>query len=207
MTNQWLNRALEESRARGYLGPNSIQPHIDHAEGFARCWDDRSSTPPEAFIDLGSGGGLPGLVLLDRWRCRAVFTDSMAKRANFLREVLEWEGAPQGGEVIIGRVEEIAKGESLREAFHLVTARSFGPPSVTAECGAAFLKVGGVMIISEPPDDSVLGRWDENGLAELGLENQGRLRYGPAYQVLLKTSPTPDRYPRGIGIPRKRPLF
>ena len=207
MDREWLNRALEESRARGYLGPNSIEPHIDHAEGFARCWDDRSPTPPDAFVDLGSGGGLPGLVLLDRWRCRAVFTDSMAKRANFLKEILEWEGAPPGGEVIVGRVEEIARAESLRGAFELVTARSFGPPSVTAECGAAFLRVGGAMIVSEPPDDSVLGRWDARGLSELGLMSQGRLRFGPAFQVLVKIAETPAIYPRGIGVPRKRPLF
>jgi 16S rRNA (guanine527-N7)-methyltransferase len=207
MEKDWLSRALEESRARGYLGPNSIEPHITHAEGFARCWEDRTSSPPDSFLDLGSGGGLPGLVLLERWHRRAVFTDSMVKRANFLIEVLGWEGAPSGGEVVIGRVEEIARNERLRDNFDLVTARAFGPPSVTAECGAGFLKVGGVMIVSEPPDDSVVDRWNEEGLAILGLESHGRLRYGAAYQVLVKTRTTPDIYPRGIGTPRKRPLF
>ncbi len=207
MENDWLSRALEESRARGYLGPNSIEPHVAHAEGFARCWEDRTSAPPNSFLDLGSGGGLPGLVLLERWRQRSVFTDSMAKRANFLIEVLAWEGAPSGGEVVIGRVEEVARIEELRGKFDLVTARSFGPPSVTAECGAGFLKVGGVLIVSEPPDDSVVDRWDVDGLTMLGLESLGRLRYGAAYQLLVKTRDTPDLYPRGIGTPRKRPLF
>jgi 16S rRNA (guanine527-N7)-methyltransferase len=158
-------------------------------------------------VDLGSGGGLPGLFLLDRWRCQAVFTDSMVKRANFLEEVLEWDGAPANGSVIEGRVEATARILELIEAFELVTARSFGSPAVTAECGAQFLKVGGVMIVSEPPDDTDANRWNPDKLADLGLVAEGRVRHGAAYQVLKKTHSTPSEYPRSIGTPRKRPLF
>ena len=207
MNNDWLPRALEESRARGFLGPKAIEPHFTHSLGFALCWEDRTDTPPGSFLDLGSGGGLPGLFLLERWGCRAVFTDSMVKRAKFLEEVLAWDGAPDGGSVITGRVEEIAKVEELVEAFDLVTARSFGPPAVTAECGAQFLKIGGVMIVSEPPDDNVSDRWDDKGLAALGLISEGRERHEAAYQVLKKVEGTPLEYPRSVGTPRKRPLF
>jgi 16S rRNA (guanine527-N7)-methyltransferase len=131
----------------------------------------------------------------------------MVKRAKFLEEVLSWEGAPSGGTVLTGRVEEIARYDDLVETFDLVTARSFGPPSVTAECGAQFLAIGGVMIVSEPPDDDVTDRWDEKGLALLGLRSDGRERHGAAYQVLTKIAPTPLEYPRSVGTPRKRPLF
>lgn len=207
MSNDWLPRVLEESRARGFLGPNAIEPHFTHSLGFALCWEERHTSPPSSFIDLGSGGGLPGLFLLDRWHCRAVFTDSMVKRAKFLEEALEWDGAPETGIVIMGRVEETAKDPELIEVFDLVTARSFGPPSVTAECGAQFLKVGGVMIVSEPPDDSEENRWNKAKLATLGLVAEGRERHGAAYQVLVKTHRTPHEYPRSVGTPRKRPLF
>jgi 16S rRNA (guanine527-N7)-methyltransferase len=131
----------------------------------------------------------------------------MVKRAKFLEEVLEWDGAPAGGTVIEGRVEEIARYEELVESFDLVTARSFGPPSVTAECGSQFLRIGGVMIVSEPPNDDVTNRWDSKGLALLGLHSEGRERHGAAYQVLTKVAHTPLEYPRAIGTPRKRPLF
>jgi len=207
VNNDWLTRALEESRARGFLGPNAIEPHFKHSLGFALCWEERSSIPPAGFLDLGSGGGLPGLFLLDRWRCQAVFTDSMVKRAKFLEEVLAWDEAPSGGTVITGRVEETARMSELVEAFDLVTARSFGPPAVTAECGAQFLRTGGVLIVSEPPDDSEENRWNPAKLAELGFVAEGRIRHGAAYQVLVKTHRTPNEYPRGIGTPRKRPLF
>src|SRR5579863_2891343 len=145
VSNDWLPRVLEESRALGFLGPNAIEPHFTHSLGFALCWEEREANPPIAFLDLGSGGGLPGLFLLNRWRCRAVFTDSMVKRAKFLEEVLEMEDAPPNGTVITGRVEETARVPELVESFDLVTARSFGPPAVTAACGARFLRIGGVM--------------------------------------------------------------
>jgi 16S rRNA (guanine527-N7)-methyltransferase len=131
----------------------------------------------------------------------------MVKRANFLVEVLEWSGAPESGSVITGRVEETARIPELVEAFDLVTARSFGPPAVTAECGAQFLRVGGLMIVSEPPEDSDPTRWNDHVLESLGLRAIGRVRHGAAYQVLEKTHSTPLEYPRAIGTPRKRPLF
>jgi 16S rRNA (guanine527-N7)-methyltransferase len=207
MSNDWLPRVLEESRARGFLGPNAIEPHFVHSLGFALCWEEIESAPPVSFLDLGSGGGLPGLFLLNRWHCRAVFTDSMVKRAKFLEEVLEWEGAPTNGTVITQRVEETARNPDLIESFDLVTARSFGPPAVTAECGAQFMRIGGVLIVSEPPDDADDSRWNPEKLAELGLVARGRVRHGAAYQVLVKTQTTPSEFPRSIGTPRKRPLF
>ena len=203
---EWLSRALEESRARGFLGPQSIEPQIAHAEGFGLCWDAIRPSPPASFLDLGSGGGLPGLVLLARWRCRAVFLDSMIKRSKFLEEVLEWPESP-AGEVITARAEEAARWPECDGVFDLVTARSFGPPAATAECAVRFLKVGGVLVVSEPPDDEEKGRWSASGLGQLGLKDLGRSRHGSAYQVLVKESPTRAEYPRSSGTPKKRPLF
>lgn len=207
MTSNWLSRALEESRARGFLGPSEIGPQISHAEGFALCWDERNPTPPDCFLDLGSGGGLPGLVLLERWRCQGVFVDSMEKRTSFLEECLAWPEAPDSGVVITGRAEELAREPQLEGSFDLVVARSFGPPAVTAECAVRFLKVGGVLIVSEPPDDTDRSRWQNKSLYRLGYQNEGRVRHGAAFQVLVKLRPTPREFPRAIGVPGKKPLF
>ena len=126
---------------------------------------------------------------------------------NFLREVLDWPGAPEKGEVITGRAEEIARDPRLDGSFDLVTARSFGPPSVVAECAVRFLKIGGVLVVSEPPNDNDDSRWNLDVLGQLGLESRGRVRYGAAYQVLVKVTRTPREYPRAIGVPGKYPLF
>ena len=207
MTNEWLLRALEESRARDFLGPVPFEQQIEHAMGFAESWADVSEQSPAAFLDLGSGGGLPGLVLLDHWRCSATFLEAMEKRTAFLREVLAWEGAPDGGSVVTGRAEALARTPALNEKFDLVTARSFGPPAVTAECATRFLKVGGCFIVSEPPNDDSPSRWKPDAVGQLGLHVVERVRHGAAYQILKKVRPTPDRFPRAVGVPGKSPLF
>ena len=207
MSTEWLSRALEESRARGFLGPGSIEPQIEHANGFAHCWEEIHDSPPLNFLDLGSGGGLPGLVLLERWDCRGVLLDSMTKRTKFLEEVSHWNGAPGQLEVVTGRAEEIARETSFDGAFHLVTARSFGPPSVVAECAIRFLKIDGILAVSEPPDDDDDLRWSREGPQELGYEDLGRVRYGAAFRVLIKRRTTSATFPRDVGIPKKRPLF
>ena len=202
-----MYRALEESRARGFLGPVSIETQIEHAAGFSRVWQGVSAAPPDQFLDLGSGGGLPGLVLLEQWQGPGVLADSMVKRTSFLEETLHWEGAPSQGRVVNGRAEELSRSSELEGRFSLVTARSFGPPAVTAECAVRFLRLDGILIVSEPPDDDGVDRWDERGLAKLGLHSEGRRRKGAAYQILRKVTETPTNYPRGVGVPSKNPLF
>ncbi|MDE3065046.1 MAG: class I SAM-dependent methyltransferase [Acidobacteriota bacterium] len=158
-------------------------------------------------LDLGSGGGLPGLVLLVRWRCPVVFLDSMVRRTDFLREVLSWEDAPAGAVVVTERAESAARRPDLEGAFDLVTARSFGPPAVTAECGCRFLGLEGLLVVSEPPEEGATDRWPAREVARLGLRALGRRRHGAAFQVLEKVSETPAQFPRPIGVPAKRPLF
>jgi len=203
----WLSRALEESRARGFLGPNALEPHVAHALGFATVWEGLRQSPPANFLDLGSGGGLPGLVILDRWQNPATLLDAMTKRATFLEEVLAWDGAPTSAQVVIGRAEELAYEKDLQGGFELVTSRSFGPPAVTAECAARFLAVGGVLIVSEPPDAQQDERWPEKGLHTLGLARGEYLWVSAGFQVIHKVEETPSQYPRNNGTPGKHPLF
>ncbi len=158
-------------------------------------------------LDLGSGGGLPGLVLAMRWTCPTVLLDSMIKRTDFLREVLATPDGPRDIEVITERAESAARRPDLAESFDLVVARSFGPPAVTAECAARFLTLEGMLIVSEPPEDAGDARWPAKGLQSLGLTNHGRRRYGASFQILEKSAPTPAEFPRPIGVPGKRPLF
>jgi len=158
-------------------------------------------------MDLGSGGGLPGLYLLTEWNTSGTLLDAMIKRTSFLSEVLRWSDAPDNGTVRNGRAEELARDPELGGEFDLVVVRSFGPPATTAECAVRFIREGGFILISEPPDSEGGRRWDPAGLALLGLEAVAAVEKGPTYQVLRKVSPTPDAYPRRIGIPAKRPLF
>ena len=208
MSTSWLTRALEESRARGFLGPGPIEPHIEHARGFGEAWSQHSPVAPTKFLDLGSGGGLPGYFLLTIWESTAVLLDSMVRRTSFLEEALLWPDAPTTASVVTARAEDAARSASLEGAMELVVARSFGPPAVVAECAVRFLSIGGLLIVSEPPlVDESLVRWPPNGLEQLGLESAGQFRSASGYQVLRKVAVTPPQFPRRSGQPAKRPLF
>lgn len=204
----WVEAALSRSLELGFLGSMPLGDQIDHALGFVHAVESSRQEPPAAVVDLGSGGGVPGLILVSCWPgSRTLLVESNERRADFL--LAELTGRTEGSvEVMCGRAEEAGRIPSLRGQFDVVTSRSFGAPAVAAECGAPFLAVGGVMVVSEPPDSDG-SRWPPEGLDQLGLEASIRLRFNDSfgYQVLTKLAATSDRFPRRVGIPAKRPLF
>jgi len=205
----WVAEALGRSAQLGFLGGMSVGDQIDHALGFVHAAESRMEEPPAAVVDLGSGGGVPGLVLVSCWSgSRILLIESNERRAEFLLDECSGRAGTGKVEVLHSRAEDAAHAASFREKFDLVTSRSFGAPAVAAECGAPFLAVGGLMVVSEPPDSDG-GRWPSDALTPLGIEPSTRLRFNDSfgYQVLTKFQETPDRFPRRVGVPAKRPLF
>lgn len=200
-----LLELLTESRELGFLGPGGIEPQIEHARSFLTAL----TNAPGAVLDLGSGGGLPGLVLLTSLpSARLVLLDGNQRRCQFLQRAVELLGAAERATVELGRAEELARRPDLDGSFDVVVARSFGAPAVTAECAVRFLRdPGSRLIVSEPPTGSE-DRWPAEGLSEFGL---GR---GPRHdtthgtlQELVVLERCSDRFPRRVGIPSKRPMF
>lgn len=194
---------LELARQRGFLGPGPVEPHVERALDAVPLLP----TPAHRVVDLGSGGGLPGLPLAlaipdSRW----LLLDGSVTRCGFLRQATHDLGLSDRIEVLAARAESAGRDPALRGAFDAVVARSFGPPAVVAECGAAFLRLGGRLIVAEPPG-STPERWPADGLRQLGLEVAGLTDHPSAYATLGQTAPCPDRFPRRTGVPAKRPLF
>ena len=156
-------------------------------------------------VDLGSGGGVPGLpVAVARPDLELVLLDSSAKRCEFLASAVEAIGIGSRVEVREGRAEVLGRSE-LRGTAAAVIARSFGPPAATAECAAPLLRPGGLLVVSEPPVGD--GRWPIDGTALVGLAPRGPAAGTPRIQVLELVGACPAEYPRRDGIPAKRPLF
>jgi 16S rRNA (guanine527-N7)-methyltransferase len=201
---------LTEARRLGYLGPGPVEAHLTHALAFAQA----APEPPARALDLGAGGGLPGLVLAARvWPSTAwTLLDAQRRRTEFLEEAVEDLGLTDRVSVLHGRAEDVGRAVEHRHGYALVVARSFASPAVTAECAAPLLVIGGRLVVSEPPDVALARRWPADGVATLG--------FGPAESVdgddaaapvhlacLPLLSLAPDRYPRRPGMPAKRPLF
>ena len=195
---------LARGRAQHFLGPGPLETHIEHSLGFAAC-----VLEPATALDLGSGGGVPGLVLARlRWPAtRWVLVEARERRCEFLRDEARRLGVIARVEVRTERAEVAGRDPALRGTVDVVVARGFGRPAVTAECAAPFLRVGGHLVVSEPPGGRPQG-WTGAGLTELGLE---RTAHGPGtgftYAVFRAVRACPDRFPRRTGLPAKRPLF
>ena len=192
----------------GFLGPGDLEPHINHARGFAAAYATLRRPEPSTVLDLGAGGGIPGLVLFDAWpEAQFLLLDGSEKRCKFLSWAADELGAGDRTTVLCGRAEDLAHRTDLRESVSLVVARSFGAPAVLAECAAGFLAENGALVVSEPPDEDLTSRWPSNGLAKLGFSPANGVFEGSHYAVVVRTQPCPSQYPRRVGVPTKRPLF
>ena len=165
-----------------------------------------------SFIDVGSGGGFPGLPLkLAFPGMRGTLLEATAKKTAFLAhlsEILELEDIS----VRTGRAETLAHEAEMREAFDMALARAVAEVATLAELTLPFVRVGGIVVMHKKADIA-----DELERAQGAIETLGgRLREvlpvtlpgldERALVVLEKQHPTPERYPRRPGMPAKRPL-
>lgn len=136
---------LYEARRLGFLGPGPIEPHIGHARAYAAATTVHA---PDLVVDLGSGGGLPALVLIEagfgrRW----VLVERSRSRADWLQRAVHRLGAGERVEVRCTPAETVAATD-LGGSADVVTARSFAPLPITAEVSAPLLREGGELIVS-----------------------------------------------------------
>ena len=156
-----LQRSLVESQRLGFLGDRPIDEVVAHARSFVRPLAEVGGS----VIDLGSGGGIPGLVVAhDRPDLRVVLVDRRAKRTDFLRRIVSRLGWSDRVEVLNDDVAHVIQRSP--DAFDAAVARGFGPPDVTLRAGSGLVCVGGRIVISEPPSGD---RWPGELLGDLGL--------------------------------------
>ncbi len=204
-----ITPSLDQSRAFGFLGPGPIAPHIAHALGFVEAlitFRPELSDPGKSFVDLGAGGGLPGLVAaLALPQSNWLYLDVNVRRTEFLAACVETLGIADRIEIRCERAELTGQNPHYRERFDGLLARGFAVPPVTAECGAPLLLLGGLFVVSEPPEQ--VDRWPEDGISQVGLRRVSSLNDVHRFFVAEKAAATPLKFPRRVGIPEKRPLF
>jgi 16S rRNA (guanine527-N7)-methyltransferase len=195
-----LVEVLEEARTWGFLGPGLVSVHITHAMGFAEAVGAR----PASVADLGSGGGVPGLVLAEAWPdAQMLLVEANQRRAEFLSRAVTALGVGPRVEVANERAEVLGRHPAYRHRYEVATARGFGPPAVTAECAAGLVRLGGRVVVSEPPGSDA-SRWDPRGLERLGFSPPELITAGATFARMTRTEIV-EAFPRRI--PTKRPLW
>lgn len=188
----FLTETLRQAQRLGFFGGGPIEAAIDHATHFVAAIGPLA--PGARIIDLGSGGGLPGLVVADCYRDSiVVLLDRRQKRTDFLERavarlgfahVAVWcaDASSVAAEVSSGRM----------PPFDVVTARGFGPPAATLRLAVRCVGAGGRVVISEPPTGD---RWDAGLLDEVGVDSH---RHEAVRSFTRRTVEGEERRPGGL---------
>lgn len=195
------------------------QPIPHGCEGRSSAWNDtpfglRGDRPFHA-VDVGTGAGLPGMVLaIALPNLRVTLCDSLAKRTAFLSRVAETLNL-QNVEVLTARAEELGHTDR-RESFDFATARAVTATSALCELCLPLLRVGGTLLAYKTARAA-----DEIAAASGAARKLGGKLLDPfdytlvdshgepmamRLQPIRKTSPTPTVYPRPWGKIKNQPL-
>lgn len=193
---------LDENRKFNLTGakvPLAILPHL---------LDSLTIVPYVSgpLVDIGSGAGLPALVVAIATGIEISLVETTTKKAAFLERMLDELGLC--GRVIPRRAELAGRDLALREQFTCGTARAVSSAPTVAELLLPFLKIGGIAIMQR----GSLGAAEREALIDaapmLGGEVSEEIPLAGERRIVLvrKTAATPERFPRRIGVPQKRPL-
>jgi len=161
---QKLIDALGEAQRIGMLGAEDLSVAIDRALPFAVA----IPADAESFIDLGSGGGLPGLVIaVVREDVSGLLVDRRGKRVDLLVRLIGRLGLGDRVRAVEADVADLPRRFPDR-TWSVATSRGFGSPEYTAEHAAPLLAEGGLLLVSEPPNSDG-SRWLSDRVAQTGF--------------------------------------
>jgi 16S rRNA (guanine527-N7)-methyltransferase len=169
--------------------------------------------PPGALrvIDVGSGGGLPGLPLrLARPDLSLTLLEANQRKAAFLVQAAATLGL-SSVEVVARRAEEAGHDPRHREAYDFALARALAPMPVLVELCLPFVAVGG-RLLAMKTDAAVEAEAAAGAISRLGGElveiggAASAARSLGQVVVVEKVRPTPPEFPRRPGVPGRRPL-
>lgn len=199
-----LDEVFARAQRQGLVGRGAApEREWAHAAALAHELGDPGEVD---CLDLGTGGGLPGVVMAACWPgTRWVFLDRRSRSEAFVSWAIGILELAERARFHRGDAAESARAPELAGAFDLVVARSFGPPALTAECATGFMRIGSHLVVSEPEvaDES---RWPGESLLKLGLAVQ-TAGTTPRFVQITKVAPHDGRYPRRAAAMQRDPLY
>jgi len=196
-------RDPEQAWRRMIVDSLTILPGFDHLGKGARI------------IDVGTGGGLPGMPLaISRPDLSVTLLDATAKKCRFLQETADALGLTHV-EVIQARAEDYgshSKGAG-REQFDVVVSRAVGPMRILLEWCTPLAKVDGRVLAMKGPKAQEELHESQRALDQLGIGDLAVIEaYPPEYDLdlvivsMIKARPTPKSLPRVPGLAKRDPL-
>jgi len=161
-------------------------------------------------VDVGSGGGLPGLPLkIARTGLSVTLVEADQAKAAFLVRACAALGL-RDVEVLARRAEEVGQDPVYRESFDVAVARALAPMPVLAELCLPLVRVGGRLLAQKTDGEDVDAA--QRAIDTLGgamrsvLAAPSPVRRAGTIVIVDKTRPTPAAYPRRPGVPARKPL-
>lgn len=182
--------------------------HVDEA---AAVWAQLGIRAGERWLDLGTGGGLPGLVLaVLSPDAQFVLLDATRKKTDAVDGFVRDLGL-DNVRTVAGRAERLAWERGCRESFHGVISRAVGSLVTVAELSRGFVRPDGRIVAIKGTDleaemagvraaQHLLGLTVDEPAAVPGAARASRL------VTLRPQGPAPLGVPRADGVPRARPL-
>jgi len=186
-----LELLLAESQRIGLIGPGDLGTAIGQARSFVEA------LPPDVrrLVDVGSGGGLPGLVVLaDRPDIDVTLVDRKERSCDVLRRAVRALGAMDRARVVHADLETLGQDPQWRGVFDAATARGVAPPSEVAELVLPLVRPGGILVVSVAGAGEA---WPDDGLARLGAS----VRRREAGLMVVEAGDCPPVYPRRRRVP------
>jgi 16S rRNA (guanine527-N7)-methyltransferase len=188
--------------------------YIKHFLDSILLLSNENSNETKSIIDVGTGGGFPGLPLkIVNDNFSVTLLDSLRKRIDFLQEVVNELNLKEVN-LIHGRAEDFGKDEKYREKFDICVSRAVAPLNILSEYCVPFVKVGGYFAayksenISEEIDTCRNAVEKLGGIIkevkEISLPNTDIIR---KIIIIEKVKETSEIYPRKAGKPSKDPLI
>ena len=186
---------------------------IKHNADSLMCVDFPEFQEAESVIDVGTGGGFPGIPLAvyapDK---HFTLLDSLNKRLRIIDE-LAGELEINNITLVHGRAEDIAKKPEHREKYDLCVSRAVSNLATLSEYCLPFIRVGGYLLAYKGPGAEEEAKDAEKALKILGgsiidIRQTSMEEYGLDHRILVikKVRNTPKAYPRKAGTPLKEPL-
>lgn len=156
---------LADAQRLGTLGSQPVDEVIAHSRLFLPALVGLSGR----VIDIGTGAGVPGLVLAEaRHDLEFVLVDRREARADALRRAVAALGWTNRVRVVCADTADLGRDPEYSGTCVAVVSRGFGPPVTTLTEGRRFLTMGGVLVVSEPPVTDP-DRWPLATLESLGF--------------------------------------